>query len=46
MKNDQENLDKAINDLTQFVIDEPRLQEFISIQGDLFTGFNNKVLIN
>lgn len=46
MKNDQENLDKAINDLTQFVIEEPRLQEFISIQGDLFTGFNNKVLIN
>lgn len=42
MNMDKHNLDMAIADLNNFVINDPNLKEFTYIerQGDLFTGFN------
>lgn len=39
---DRQHLEEAINDLNQYVISNPNLSEFTSIdrQGDLFSGFN------
>ena len=50
MLKDQENLNKAIEDLNNFVISTPSLKKFtyINLQGDLWEGFDTtpKVTIN
>lgn len=42
MANDQANLDKSIKDLTNYAINHPKLQKWVTVdlQGDLFSGFN------
>lgn len=44
MNNDWKNLQLSINAINKFVINEPKLQQFVykEIQGDLFTGFNTE----
>ena len=44
MNNDWKNLQLSIKEINNFVINEPRLQQFVykEIQGDLFTGFNTE----
>ena len=48
MKKDQENLDKSIKALNDFVINTPVLKEFVYIerQGDLFSGFDTSPRVN
>lgn len=48
MKKDQENLDKSIKALNDFVIKTPVLKEFVYIerQGDLFSGFDTSPRVN
>ena len=48
MKKDQENLDKSIKALNDFVINTPALKEFVYIerQGDLFSGFDTSPRVN
>ena len=42
METDRKNLERAIGDLNDFVVNNPDLQEFVTVnnQGDLFSGFN------
>ena len=42
MAKDKQNLDKAIEDLNNYVCNHPNLKEFtyVETQGDLFSGFN------
>ena len=44
MENDWKNLQLSIKEINNFVINEPKLKEFIYIdnQGDLFKGFNTE----
>jgi DNA polymerase I-like protein with 3'-5' exonuclease and polymerase domains len=48
MKKDQENLDRSIKALNDFVINTPILKEFVYIerQGDLFSGFDTSPRVN
>lgn len=50
MKKDKNNLNKAIEDLNNFVCSNPKLKEFtfVDTQGDLFSGFSTepKCIIN
>lgn len=50
MQKDKINLKESIEALNQFVLDHPKLQDFVFVeaQGDLFSGFNTtpKVKIN
>lgn len=50
MKKDKNNLNKAIEDLNNFVCSDPKLKEFtfVDTQGDLFLGFSTepKCIIN